>query len=639
MSQLALHLLGPPRLELDGQVVQVSRRKAMALLAYLAVTGRCHSRDSIATLLWPELDQSTARARLRRALVALREALGDGWLDADRDTIGLNPDAEVWLDVDAFHDQLAACETHDHPPTETCPDCIPLLEAAVTLYRDHFLAGFTLRDSANFDEWQFFQTEELKDELAGALVRLATYHTSQGDFEPAIGYARRWLALDPLHEPAHRHLMVLYAQSNQRAAALRQYEICQQVLADELGVEPSEKTQETYERLLKGELPAGPTAVEAILERELRTVGECPYRGLAPFRETDAAFFFGREAFTERLAEAIRTQPMVAVIVGSSGSGKSSAVFAGLLPQLREEGNWLIADLRPGNQPCHALAAALLPLLEPDLDETDRLVETRKLTQALDERGIPLYDVAERALDKNTGTSRLLLLIDQFEELYTLCPEPEVRRSFVDALLAAVEAVEERRDSPFVLLVTMRADFMGQALAHRPFVDALQESSLLLGPMTREELGAAIEKPAEKQGAALEAGLVERLLDDVGQEPGNLPLVEFALTLLWERLDYGWMTHKAYEEIGRVEGALTHYAQQVYDDLTENEREGTRRIFMQLVQPGEGTEDTRRVATRAEIGESSWSLVQHLADKRLVVTGQDPATRNETVEVVHEALI
>ena len=229
MSRLALYLLGPPRVELDGEEIHIPRRKAMALLAYLAVTGRRHSRDSLATLLWPELDQSTARARLRRALATLREALGDGWLDADRETVDLDPDADVWLDVDVLHNQLAACEAHDHRPTETCPDCVPLLEEVVALYRDHFLAGFTLRNSAAFDEWQFFETEGLKDELAGVLVRLATYQTSQGDFESAISYARRWLALDPLHESAHRHLMRLYAQSGQRAAALRQYQSCEKL--------------------------------------------------------------------------------------------------------------------------------------------------------------------------------------------------------------------------------------------------------------------------------------------------------------------------------------------------------------------------------------------------------------------------
>ncbi|MCP4543137.1 MAG: tetratricopeptide repeat protein [Chloroflexi bacterium] len=513
MASLQFFLLGPPRLERDDVPLKFDTRKITALVAYLAVDGpssggQPHTRDALITLLWPELEPSRARAVLRRNLSLLRKALDGEWLVVDRETISPDPNTDLWVDVDQFRQRLSACETHDHPPTETCPDCIPLLEEAATLYRDHFLAGFTLRDSLAFDEWQFFQTEELKDQLASALVRLARYYTSQGDFEPAITHARRWLALDPLHEPAHRHLMVLYAQSGQRSAALRQYKTCRDLLTKELRVEPSEKTQETYERLLKGELTLGPTAVEAILERELRTVGECPYRGLSPFRESDAPFFFGREAFTERLVEAVQTRTMTAVIVGSSGSGKSSAVFAGLLPHLRAEGDWLIADCRPGAQPFHALAATLLPLLEPELGETDRMIETRKLAEALSGGDIPLHDVVERTLEKSPGEKRLLLLVDQFEELYTLCPQSEVRRHFLNALLATVETAEGRRESPFVLLLTMRADFMGQALAHLPFVDALQDASLLLGPMSREELRAAIEKPAEKQGAALETGLV-----------------------------------------------------------------------------------------------------------------------------------
>jgi WD40 repeat protein len=156
--------------------------------------------------------------------------------------------------------------------------------------------------------------------------------------------------------------------------------------------------------------------------------------------------------------------------------------------------------------------------------------------------------------------------------------------------------------------------------------------------MNRQELQAAIEKPAEQQGAAFEAGLVQRILDDVGQEPGNLPLLEFALTLLWERMDDGWMTHAAYEDIGRVDGALARYAEEVYDDLDPVEKDDARRLFIQLVQPGEGTEDTRRVARQTELAAEYWLLVQHLADRRLVVTGRDQGG-DETVEVVHEALI
>ena len=142
---------------------------------------------------------------------------------------------------------------------------------------------------------------------------------------------------------------------------------------EELGVEPAKRTQEIDERLLRGEMPVPPTAaVEAHLRRERRTVGPCPYRGLASFQETDAPFFFGRERFIARLVAAVRMPSPVVAVVGPSGSGKSSVVYAGLLPQLRKTGDWLIIDFRPGDQPIHALAAALSRALEPRLDEIDQ---------------------------------------------------------------------------------------------------------------------------------------------------------------------------------------------------------------------------------------------------------------------------
>jgi WD40 repeat protein len=297
-----------------------------------------------------------------------------------------------------------------------------------------------------------------------------------------------------------------------------------------------------------------------------------------------------------------------------------------------------MAALRPGTQPFYSLAGALLPLLEPKLSETDRLTETRKLAEVLTNGEVHLAEVARRIMDKTPGTRQVLFIVDQFEELYTLCSDAQLQKSFIDELLATVEASRNSKSDLAVIVLTMRADFMGQALAHRPFADALQEASVLMGPMTRNELHMAIEKPAEMQGAALEPGLVERILDDVGEKPGNLPLLEFTLTQLWERQSDGWLTHADYEAMGCLEGALATYADQVYTDLDENEQELARHAFVQLVQPGEGTEDTRRIATHEELGDESWKLIQHLADKRLVVTGRDAQGR-EIAEVVHEALI
>ena len=259
--------------------------------------------------------------------------------------------------------------------------------------------------------------------------------------------------------------------------------------------------------------------------------------------------------------------------------------------------------------------------------------KARQLANYLRDGDIPLADVFAQ-IKHNYPSERVLLIADQFEELYTLCPDETIRRNFLDKLTTfPFERVG------MVLVLTMRADFLGNALSYRPFADVLQNTDLKLGPMNREELTEVIEKPAQKLGVTFEAGLVERILDDVESEPGNLPLLEFALTELWQRRQGKELTHLAYTEIGEVQGALARHANEEYDKLSEAQRKEVRRIFIQLVRPGEGTEDTRRLATKAELGAVNWALVKQLADARLVVTSRSEEAQVETVEVVHEALI
>ncbi|MEG4167815.1 nSTAND1 domain-containing NTPase [Microcoleus sp. S13_D1] len=357
-----------------------------------------------------------------------------------------------------------------------------------------------------------------------------------------------------------------------------------------------------------------------------------PYQGLSAFKEEDADFFFGQEKFVNKLVEVTQTQPLVAV-VGPSGSGKSSVVYAGLIPKLRKEGNWLIESFRPGKEPFLPLASALVRQLEPEAGETQKLREAVGLAGDLQNGKITLQQVVSRILERNPG-KRLLLVADQFEELYTLCQVKEEQKRFAHELLTAIG------QENITLVLTLRADFYGYVLSYRPFRDALQEfTPQLLSSMKREELQAAIELPAQKLEVQLEPQLTQRILDDVGQEPGNLPLLEFALTRLWEKQRNRVLTHQAYEEIGGVKKAIANHAEQVYQQLNETEKKQAQRIFVQLVRPGEGTEDTRRVATRAEVGEDNWNLVSYLAgyQARLVVTGRQE--QEDTVEVVHEALI
>ncbi|MGI8586125.1 MAG: ATP-binding protein [Chloroflexia bacterium] len=289
----------------------------MALLAFLAVTKQRHTRDKLAALFWPEYDQTHARGALRRTLSALNKALAGDQLSTEGETIGLNPGSVLWLDVDAFHGKLAERGTHGHPPAEVCPRCLAPLKEAVELYRDDFMSGFTLRDSPDFDEWQFFQAEGLRRELASALDQLVRCYVALNDFGPAIQHARRRLALDRLHEPAHRELMLLYARSGQRAAAIQQYRACVQVLDQELGVPPLEETTLLYNAIKENRIASSKGAEPAAGRIEPDVLSNAGYA---------AAPFVGRA--TERAAllsayNGIRDKGSLVALVGEAGIGKT----------------------------------------------------------------------------------------------------------------------------------------------------------------------------------------------------------------------------------------------------------------------------------------------------------------------------
>ena len=394
------------------------------------------------------------------------------------------------------------------------------------------------------------------------------------------------------------------------------------------------------------------------LEGVERLMLTCPYRGLFAFREQDQDFFFGRESSTKTLLEDIQHNSCVAII-GASGSGKSSLVYAGLVPHLRKTNSWLIANFRPKNRPVDELALCLVPLLYRDkLEQAKKL---KSFANDLVSGEIGLLQIVQLIIRTHPG-KRLLLVVDQFEELYTVHHEKILQQHFVDSLLKAVQV--QGQSPEFTLLITLRADFMGQAVAYGPLAEALNTyPKEILGPMDESQLRNAIEQPAKKHGVRLEEGLTERILHDLGQEPGRLPLLEFALAQLWKRQASGHLTHAAYDDIGEVAGALAHHADEVYARFDSAQREKLRHIFVQLVRPGEGTEDTRQIATRQQIGAENWDLVTELADARLVVAStasisleeQIPSgeglevssktrtfavhSEEDTVEVVHEALI
>ena len=322
MAIAEITLLGAPRVEHGGVPVEADTRKATALVAYLAVTGRRHTRDALAGLLWPEYNQARSRAALRRTLSSLRGAREAGWLRVDREGVDLSRDGVV-VDVDRFRDLLAGCRNHGHPGAEVCARCLPLLSEAAALYGGDFMAGFGLRDSVAFDDWQFFEAEGLRRELAGALERLALGLAARGEWEAAIVHARRWLSLDHLHEPAHRLLLALYAWSGQRAAALRQYRECVRVLGKELGVAPLEETTALHRAVQENAPPPPPVLAGTSTTPRGDEAGPSPVEASAPPSEGPLV---GRGREWDKLLQVygeISAEGRVVVIEGEGGIGKT----------------------------------------------------------------------------------------------------------------------------------------------------------------------------------------------------------------------------------------------------------------------------------------------------------------------------
>ena len=315
---LRLYLLGSPRLERDGRVVTTDTRKAVALLAYLAVTGTYQTRDTLAALLWPEMDDERARAALRRTLSAVRAAVGDEAFIVTRDGLSLDTD-HVWCDVIVFQATVLATDRAAHAGLPPAPS-LTEMEAAVALYRDHFLSGFSLRDSAEFDEWQLAVAEKLRRAYTTLLSRLVQLYSQSGQLEQAIELGRRWLAVDPLREEAHRWLMQLYTWNGARDAALRQYRDVVRVLDEELGVGPLPETTALYESIQAGRLAPLLEPPPTLAPQPAEPPAE-PAAASLPLIGRDAAWDALRQEYNE-----VAAVGRVAAVVGEAGIGKTRLV-------------------------------------------------------------------------------------------------------------------------------------------------------------------------------------------------------------------------------------------------------------------------------------------------------------------------
>jgi WD40 repeat protein/serine/threonine protein kinase/DNA-binding XRE family transcriptional regulator len=387
--------------------------------------------------------------------------------------------------------------------------------------------------------------------------------------------------------------------------------------------------------------PTPPTAaLTAVPSTAVLDLSEAdnPYQGLRPFDEGSAAAFFGRESLVQqllgRLGEGGELSRFLAVI-GPSGSGKSSVVRAGLLPALRSGGlpgseQWYVVTLLPGAHPLDELALALSRVAPSGVESEDLLALLRA-----DKRG--LLRAARLVLPPDPAVE-LVLLIDQFEELFILSDDEATRGHLIESLVTAVLDPRSR----LRVLITLRADFIDRPLQYVDLGDLLRQRSELVLPLTPDELERAIVEPARWAGLALDDGLAAALVADVANQPGVLPLLQHSLSELFTRRQGRLLTRAAYQESGGVSGALANSAERLVSGFNADHQALVRQIFLRLTTPGEGADDTRRRTPLAELqnmGQGADSVLTAFGAARFLTFDHDPLSRAPTVEVAHEALL
>jgi WD40 repeat protein/DNA-binding SARP family transcriptional activator len=680
---LEVRLLGRFDVRLHDQPVEIASRPGQSLLAFLVLNaGTAHRRERLAGLFWPDVPEPSARRNLRYALWRIRKALeavhppegtaqpaAQPYIIADDISIVFNAAADYWLDVSALEKKSGQ-------------DCSPDdLIGAVSVYGGDLLPGF-------YDEWIVLERERLQAVFEQKMRRLLECLVQGKSWEAVLECAERWIALGHTPEPAYRALMEAHAGRGDLSAVASTYRRCQEALLRDLGVEPSAETRAAFERLMKGEAASAvdaaavpsPSPAEADTPTPAGLTpepGEAPFMGLHYFDEVDADLFFGREKLTARLVERLCASGHLLAVVGASGSGKSSLVRAGLVPALKhrapqggapEEGvprgaAISVHILTPTARPLEALAVCLTR-------ETESVLPTATLMDDLARDPRSLRLALLRMLDR-TGARRAVLVVDQFEELFTLCQDEAERKAFVANLLTAAPGGDGSATgvpaadipvTPVSIVITLRADFYAACAQYESLREALSRNQEYIGPMNAEEMRRAILEPAQHGLWTFEPGLVEQILRDAGAdsvdanangagavsmgqvEPGALPLLSHALLETWKRRRGRVLTLAGYAQSGGVRGAIAHTAERVYQQLTLEQQQIARRLFLRMTQFGAEADagyarDTRRRATLAELvperepQDNTGTVLNMLADARLVTTAEG------TAEVAHEALI
>ncbi len=630
-------ILGSIEVAGDVAAIRLGGPRQRAVLTILLLhANRVVPVEQIADDMYGDGLPATAVAQVRDHVSQLRKLLGQTrGGDAGESVLETHPPGYLLRvgpdQLDAFRFESMTEDAFGALGRGDARAAADLLRQALALWRGPPLADFLYEP---FAQPAIARLEALR---LRALERRIEADLLLGLDGQLVGELEGLVREHPLREQLRAHLMLALYRSGRQAEALEVYHETRKVLGEELGIEASPALRELAGMLLRQEPSLEPTRVLVVDEAAPDTAPtpiRNPYKGLRAFGEADARDFFGRETMSRQLVERLGEERFIAV-VGPSGSGKSSLVLAGLLPALRQGAlpgseTWRVVETTPGEYPLEELEAALLRVaVNPPVSLMEQLES--------DERG--LCRAVKRIVPADA--SELVLVVDQLEELFTLVAEEARRSQFLTLLERAVRDPRSR----LRVVVTLRADFYDRPLRYREFAELLRDRVLSVTPLSPEEIERAISAPAATVSVSLERGLLAEIVADVLNEPGALPLLQYALTELFEQRDGLTLTRSAYRTIGGVSGALASRADELYARLEDNGKAAARQFFLQLVAVGEGEADTRRPVALADLAsldvdqEALAEWLDAFGTSRLLSFNRDPRTGASTVDIAHEALL
>jgi len=617
---MQFRILGTLDAEVDGGPIDLGPPKQRSLLAVLLLhLNQVVPTERLIELVWGEGAPRTAAHSVQIYVSDLRKVMGPNGatiltrppgylLDADPDRV------DAWRFERGVDAALAAiAEGRLSAGADR-------LRAALELWRGPALSEFV------YEQFAQSNIRRLEERRRLAIEELARVELDLGRGRLLIPHLDELIGRDPLaEEPRRLHMLALYSAGRQ-ADALRSFQTYRRLLGEELGIAPSRQLQLLEEQILLQDpsLPgSGPASEPAVSGGVVRN----PYKGLRPFGEADAEDYFGRGPLVADLARRLGEGQRLLVVTGPSGSGKSSLVRAGLVPTLRAGGSgWVVAQMMPGLRPFDELETAL-----------HRVAPGRQRV-ALGEGDTALLAAVPKVLSSEGG--RLLLVVDQFEELFALSGE-EDRRQFLDTLVTAL-ADPRRRVS---VVVALRADFYDRPLLHPGFAALFVNSLVTLLPLSPSELQAAVVNPAGRVGVEVDAALLAELAAEMADQPGALPLLQYALTETFELREGGIMGLDAYRRAGALKGALASRSEHAFQSLSGVEQEAAHQVLLRLVRLGHAADlGRRRVPVSELLGlemdpVALGRVLELLSANRLITLDRDLTSGAATVEVAHEALL